>query len=186
MTMKYRKFDEDFKAGAVRLVLETRKAIAQVARELGVNEGTLGNWCAKARAARDGGDTVLSEDERAELNRLRKETAELWMRPCCAQALGGPLGGRGDRPVAVATFIAAQRPTTRSRTRPRAERWECPSRGSTSGATVTPRPSTPAASSSRSRSPGSSPSTGAPTAHRGSPLTCARKAGWSARTRSRS
>jgi transposase len=44
MARSYRKFDEDFKQGAVRLVLETGKPIAQVARELGVNEGTLGNW----------------------------------------------------------------------------------------------------------------------------------------------
>ena len=41
-----RKFDEDFRRGAVQLVLETGKPIAQVARDLGVNEGTLGNWCA--------------------------------------------------------------------------------------------------------------------------------------------
>ncbi|HUZ51627.1 MAG TPA: transposase, partial [Streptosporangiaceae bacterium] len=39
-----RKFDQDFREGAVRLVRETGKSIAQVARELGVNEGTLGNW----------------------------------------------------------------------------------------------------------------------------------------------
>jgi len=39
-----RRFDRDFQQGAVRLVLETGKPIAQVARELGVNEGTLGNW----------------------------------------------------------------------------------------------------------------------------------------------
>ena len=39
-----RKFDQDFREGAVRLVRETGKPIAQVARELGVNEGTLGNW----------------------------------------------------------------------------------------------------------------------------------------------
>ena len=39
-----RKFDEDFKQGAVRIVRETGKPIAQVARELGINEGTLGNW----------------------------------------------------------------------------------------------------------------------------------------------
>lgn len=38
---KYRKFDEDFKQGAVRLVFETGKPIAQVARELGVNDGTV-------------------------------------------------------------------------------------------------------------------------------------------------
>ena len=37
-----RKFDEDFKIGAVRIVRESGKPIARVARELGVNEGTLG------------------------------------------------------------------------------------------------------------------------------------------------
>ena len=41
-----RKFDENFKQAAVRLGRETGKPIAQVARELGVNGGTLGNWCA--------------------------------------------------------------------------------------------------------------------------------------------
>ena len=39
-----RKFDEDFREGAVRLVRETGKPIAQVARDLEINEGTLGNW----------------------------------------------------------------------------------------------------------------------------------------------
>lgn len=37
----YRKSDEDFRQGAVRLVVEIGRPIAQVARELGVNEGTL-------------------------------------------------------------------------------------------------------------------------------------------------
>jgi transposase len=79
MTRSYRKFDEDFKQGAVRLVFETGKPIAQVARELGVNEGTLGNWVAKARRNRDGGNAALTEDERAELARLRRENSELRM-----------------------------------------------------------------------------------------------------------
>ena len=39
-----RKFDRDFREGAVRLVRETGKPIAQVAQDLGINEGTLGNW----------------------------------------------------------------------------------------------------------------------------------------------
>ena len=39
-----RKFDHDFREGAVRLVRETGKPVAQVARDLGINEGTLGNW----------------------------------------------------------------------------------------------------------------------------------------------
>src|SRR5688500_3761338 len=53
MVRQYRKLDEDFKSGAVRLVFETGKPIAQVARDLGVNEGTLGNWVAAARRQAD-------------------------------------------------------------------------------------------------------------------------------------
>jgi transposase len=79
MTRNYRKFDEDFKQGAVRLVFESGRPVAQVARELGINEGTLGNWCATARRVRDGSGAVLSEDERAELVRLRRENTELRM-----------------------------------------------------------------------------------------------------------
>jgi transposase len=78
-TRNYRKYDEDFKHGAVQLVTQTGKPIAQVARELGVNEGTLGNWCAKARRAAGDGTGDLSESERAELERLRRETTELRM-----------------------------------------------------------------------------------------------------------
>src|ERR671925_344442 len=74
-----RKYDEEFREGAVRIVRETGQPIAQVARELGVNDGTLGNWVAKDRRAREGGDGRLSESERAELARLRRENAELEM-----------------------------------------------------------------------------------------------------------
>ncbi len=74
-----RKFDEDFRIGAVRIVRESGKPVAQVARELGINAGTLANWCAQDRRARGQGSGALSEDERAELERLRKENAELTM-----------------------------------------------------------------------------------------------------------
>jgi transposase len=79
MGSRYRKFDEDFKKGAVQLVLETGKPIAQVARDLGVNEGTLGNWVTKARRKQGGEGAGLSETERAELERLRRDVVELRM-----------------------------------------------------------------------------------------------------------
>jgi transposase len=72
-----RKFDPDFREGAVRLVLDTGRPIAEIAREIGVHEGTLGNWVNKARSSRPAGE--LSESEREELVRLRKEITELRM-----------------------------------------------------------------------------------------------------------
>jgi|APThiThiocy_cv2_1041547.scaffolds.fasta_scaffold00249_49 transposase-like protein len=43
MAVKRRRFDGDFKAGAARIVQETGKPVAQVARDLEVTAGTLGN-----------------------------------------------------------------------------------------------------------------------------------------------
>jgi len=73
-----RKFDREFREGAVRIVRETGKPIAQVARDLGVIVGTLGNWCARDRAGGEGG-AGLSVEDAAELKRLRGEVAELRM-----------------------------------------------------------------------------------------------------------
>jgi transposase len=86
-----RKFDADFREGAVRLVRETGKPIAQVARDLGINAGTLGNWVNADARRRGDGAGALSEDERAELSRLRKENAELAME---RDVLIGLVGGR--------------------------------------------------------------------------------------------
>ena len=78
MPEKRKKYDREFREGAVRIVEETKKPIAQVARDLGVNEGTLGNWVQRARAAREG-HGELSKDDYEELKRLRAENAELRM-----------------------------------------------------------------------------------------------------------
>ena len=78
MPEKRKKYDREFREGAVRIVEETNKPIAQVARDLGVNEGTLGNWVQRARAAREG-HGELSKDDYEELRRLRAEVAELRM-----------------------------------------------------------------------------------------------------------
>ncbi|ORM23879.1 transposase [Williamsia sp. 1135] len=78
MSEKRKKYDREFRDGAVRIVEETGKPIAQVARDLGVNEGTLGNWVNRARAER-GGEDEASGDSAAELKRLRAEVAELRM-----------------------------------------------------------------------------------------------------------
>jgi transposase len=59
----------------VRLVRETGRRIAEVARDLGINEGALGNWVNADRRRRGDGNGALSEDERAGVARLRKENA---------------------------------------------------------------------------------------------------------------
>lgn len=78
MPEKRKKYDREFREGAVGIVEETNEPIAQVARDLGVNEGTLGNWVQRARAAREG-HGELSKDDYEELKRLRAEVAELRM-----------------------------------------------------------------------------------------------------------
>ena len=78
MPEKRRRFDREFREGAVRIVRETSKPIAQVAADLGINPGMLGNWVNQDKINR-GEVERLSSDERAELARLRAENAELRM-----------------------------------------------------------------------------------------------------------
>src|SRR5699024_3536193 len=73
-----KKYDREFREGAVRIVEESGKPIAQVAREMGINEGRLGNWVAREREAREGRGE-LSRDDVEELKQLRSEVAELRM-----------------------------------------------------------------------------------------------------------
>ena len=73
-----RAFTEEYKASAVEFVINDGRSVADVARSIGVHEMTLGKWVKKARDAQDGEPVrPLNEDERAELERLRRENTEL-------------------------------------------------------------------------------------------------------------
>ena len=68
-----RQFSEEFRAQAVRLVLDEGKTVGAVARELDLTPSALRLWVEHARADRTGGKTGLTTAEREELARLRKE-----------------------------------------------------------------------------------------------------------------
>ncbi len=75
MAEKRRTYDPEFREGAVRIVTETGKPIAQVAWDLGIDAGTLGSWVARTRQA--AGEGSGRESEQEELQRLRRRNAEL-------------------------------------------------------------------------------------------------------------
>jgi transposase-like protein len=79
MTEHRRKFSPQFKAEAVQMVIETGKPIAEVARDLGVHDGTLGNWVAAWRRDQPEPDQALSPVERARVKELEDENRRLRM-----------------------------------------------------------------------------------------------------------
>jgi transposase-like protein len=72
-------FSPEFKDEAVKMVIETSRPIARVAKELGINEGTLGNWVSSYRRDHAGEEPPLTVSERARLRELERETRELKM-----------------------------------------------------------------------------------------------------------
>ncbi|CAO5191569.1 transposase [Frankia sp. AiPs1] len=79
MTRKRGKFSAEFKEEAVRMVIETSRAISDVARELGILEGTLGTWVATYRRAHAGEAPPPTTDESARLRELEQQNRELRM-----------------------------------------------------------------------------------------------------------
>ena len=59
------------------MVVETSRPIAEVARELGINETSLGNWVRAYRAKHAGDEPPLQMSERARLRELERENREL-------------------------------------------------------------------------------------------------------------
>jgi transposase len=72
-------FTQEYRDQAVSLVLDSGRSIAEVAKSIGVHEMTLGKWVKKAKDSGRVLDKDLSETERVELERLRKENAILRM-----------------------------------------------------------------------------------------------------------
>ena len=74
-----RKDTQEYKAEAVELVINADQPVAEIARELGINEGTLGNWVNKAK--RDGvfKEKPLEVNERARLKELEEENRRVKM-----------------------------------------------------------------------------------------------------------
>ena len=78
MPEKRRKYDPEFRDGAVRVVRETGKTIRQVADDLGINHQTLANWVHKDKIARgEKLDPNRVDPER--VRELERENAELRM-----------------------------------------------------------------------------------------------------------
>ena len=70
-----RRFTAEFKAETVKLVKNSNRTMADVAMELGISAKSVGEWVRNAADSKES----ISEDERAELKRLRKENSELRM-----------------------------------------------------------------------------------------------------------
>ena len=77
MSDKRRKFTPEFRGEAVKLVTETGRPVAQVAAEIGVGAQLLGRWVKLSQPTGGEVDQALDVSERAELERLRKENADL-------------------------------------------------------------------------------------------------------------
>jgi transposase-like protein len=77
LSQRRRKFSPEFREEAVKAVIETSRPIAQVAKELGIVEGTLGNWVNAYRREHADDKPPLTVSERARLREQENELREL-------------------------------------------------------------------------------------------------------------
>ncbi len=77
MSSERARFTREFREEAVRLVIEGSRPIAQVARQLGINDGTLGNWVARFRDEHPVAKSPLSLSEHQRLAELEREVRQL-------------------------------------------------------------------------------------------------------------
>lgn len=79
MSGKYRKFSPEFREEAARMVVDSSRSVADVAREIGVSETSLGNWVRAYREEHAGEEAPLELSERARLRELERRTRDLEM-----------------------------------------------------------------------------------------------------------
>jgi transposase len=72
-----RPYPKEFRQGALDLVGQGDRSIADIARELGIAESCLRRWIKQSQLDRGERDDGLSTSEREELKRLRRENARL-------------------------------------------------------------------------------------------------------------
>ena len=80
MPAKYKTYTPEFREEAARLVVETSRPIADVARELSISETSLGNWVRAYREKHAEDEPPLQLSERARLRELERENRELKMK----------------------------------------------------------------------------------------------------------
>jgi transposase-like protein len=74
-----KKYTQEYKDEAIELVVSSGRPVAEIARDLGINEATLGNWVNKAKQGGKLQDKPLDLDERARLKELEEEVRRLRM-----------------------------------------------------------------------------------------------------------
>ena len=80
MPKGYRKYSPEFREEVARMVIDTSRAITDVAREYGVHETTLGNWVRDYREKHGEAEEPLTLPERARLRELERVNRELEMK----------------------------------------------------------------------------------------------------------
>jgi transposase len=76
---KYKKYSPEFREEAAKMVVNSSRPIADVAREIGVSETTLGNWVRAYREVHAEDEPELELSERAKLRELERRNRELEM-----------------------------------------------------------------------------------------------------------
>jgi len=80
MSRPYQKYSPEFREEVAKMVIETSRSMAEVGREYGINETTVGNWVRAYRGKHGEAEEPLSLPDRARLAELERKNRELEMK----------------------------------------------------------------------------------------------------------